>query len=294
MKKILAVDDTKNNLRILMELLDETYELLVATSAKRALEILEVEAVDLILLDIVMPDIDGFEFCAMLSANPKTKTLPIIFLSAKSDEESIERAYEIGGSDYITKPFRPRELQAKLKREFKLQEMQKELENMAFKDSLTSLYNRRYFRQKALEIFATAQQEGQMFAIFMIDIDRFKTINDSYGHLIGDKAIIYLAHHLKSLEHHEDTTARFGGEEFAILVLNTSKKELYRHAQNIRQSIESSSFIHFNDAPLYYTISIGVAQFDKHQDNSLDDLINRADQALYHAKEQGRNQVIMA
>ncbi len=143
-KTILAVDDTVANLDILIELLN-SYDIVDATSGEDALEIVEEENIDLILLDIMMPEMDGFEVCAKLKENPATKDIPIIFITAKTDEDSIEKAYELGGSDYVSKPFKPKELLARVKIQFELQNLQNELKLLASTDSMTKLYNRRLF-----------------------------------------------------------------------------------------------------------------------------------------------------
>jgi len=196
-KTILIVDDTVENLDILAELLVQ-YQVVDAISGEDALNILLNEQVDLILLDIIMPDMDGYEVCRRLKSNPDTKDIPIIFITAKTDEESIERAYEVGGADYVTKPSLPKELKARVKKELQIQDMMNELRILASTDSMTKLYNRRYFSKISNHILDLARRERSDLSIIMLDIDKFKNINDTYGHKVGDEVIIALANKLIS------------------------------------------------------------------------------------------------
>jgi len=180
-RTILVVDDTISNLDILIELLHD-YDVIDATNGKDALEIAEEEEIDLILLDIMMPDMDGYETCQKLKSNSTTKNIPIIFITAKSDEDSIEKAYEIGGIDYVTKPFKPKELLARVNRELQLQDLQKQLKLLASTDPMTTLYNRRFFTNIASHLLDLAKRDKKTISIVMIDIDKFKTVNDTYGH----------------------------------------------------------------------------------------------------------------
>ena len=191
-KTILIIDDTIINLNILEKLLVD-YDIIEATNGVDALAILEKESVDLILLDIIMPDMDGYEVCEKLRNNEKTKNIPIIFITAKSDEDSIEKAYDCGGSDYVTKPFKPKELIARVKMQLKIQKMEKELRLLSVIDPMTQLYNRRYFSGVSEYTISLANREKKELSIIMIDIDNFKNINDTYGHQVGDTVIISLA-----------------------------------------------------------------------------------------------------
>jgi len=208
-KTILIVDDTVANLDILGELLKK-YDVIDATNGEDALEILEDEKVDLILLDIMMPDMDGYEVCSRLKNNSNTKDIPIIFITAKTDEDSIEKAYEIGGIDYVTKPFRPKELLARVKRELQLQELQSELKLLASTDPMTKLYNRRYFTKMAEHTLDLVKREKKDLSIIMLDIDKFKNVNDTYGHQVGDDVIIELANTIRANQRNSDIVCRYG------------------------------------------------------------------------------------
>ncbi len=289
-KTILVVDDTISNLDILGELLKD-YDVIDATNGQEALEIIEREPVNLILLDIMMPNMDGFEVCKILQSNNETKDIPIIFLTAKTDEDSIEEAYDIGGSDYVTKPFKPRELLARVKRELKLQDLQEKLKLLASTDPMTKLYNRRYFTEVALHTVELSKRTKQDLSIIMLDIDKFKNVNDTYGHQVGDEVIISLANELLKLQRKSDIICRFGGEEFVILLPNIDSNGAFVVAEKIRQQIESLSIEIENSVSIKYTVSIGVSQINLETENNIESSLKRADDALYEAKENGRNKV---
>jgi len=289
-KTILLVDDTIANLDILMELLSG-YDIIDTVSGQEALDIVENEKVDLILLDIMMPDMDGYEVCQKLKANENSKDIPVIFITAKTDEESIEKAYNVGGSDYVTKPFRPKELLARVKRELQLKSYQEELKFLASTDPMTKLYNRRFFNELAKNILKSERRKGGELSLMILDIDKFKRINDTYGHQIGDDVIIFLADSLKNNQRESDVICRYGGEEFIILLPQTSLDNAMLVAETIRKDIEQSVISVGGKESFGITVSIGVSNVDVIHELSIDSATNRADKALYEAKELGRNKV---
>ncbi len=287
MQTILVVDDTNINIKILVELLGDKYDVVVAMDGKTALKIAKEEIPDLILLDIMMPIIDGFEVCKQLKENPKTKDIPIIFLTAKTDEDSIEKAYEIGGSDYVLKPFKPKELIARVKTQLELQCLIKNLEYISSHDTMTGILNRRKFFELAQTRFETKKEN--LFAI-MIDIDKFKNINDKYGHHVGDIVIKTIVSNIQNMLAKDNLFARLGGEEFAIICNCESQEKLFTFLEEIRNSIKQLSLDIENNI-INFTISIGVTAYN----NSLltiDDLLKEADNMLYQAKETGRDKTI--
>jgi diguanylate cyclase (GGDEF)-like protein len=295
-KTILVVDDTVTNLDILADLL-HNYDVIDALSGKDALQIVNEEEIDLILLDIMMPEMDGYEVCKKLKENPKTKKIPIIFITAITDESNLEYAYDLGASDYITKPFKPKELLAKVKRELHIQELihslevsKKELELLAATDPLTKLYNRRYFTESSNQIFNLCKRSKEEISVIIMDIDNFKSINDTYGHNIGDDVIIDIANKLVQNQRKSDVACRFGGEEFVLLLPNTKKESAFIIAEKIRKNVESS-IIHLQNDTLQYTISIGVADVHFKDELNIEKALKRADEALYIAKNNGKNQV---
>ncbi len=291
--RILVVDDEKINLNILIGLLGDKYEVLVALNAKKALATLEKKEVNLILLDIVMPGMDGFEACHILKNQAHTQEIPIIFITVESDEKTIEEAYGIGGIDFITKPFKPKELLAKVKRELKLQEMQKELQLLAATDPMTKLYNRRYFTSASAHIFDLAKRHKNSVSLIMLDIDKFKSINDTYGHKTGDDVIVNLANILRKQQRKSDIICRFGGEEFLILLPNTTIKNAKIVAEKIRTNVKKASIYLNEEKSIQYSVSLGVSEVDAQNEPNIEEAIKRADSALYEAKESGRNRTCL-
>lgn len=281
---ILVVDDTKENIHILLSLLQD-YDLIVALNGNKALQMVEKNDIDIILLDIMMPNMNGYEVCNILKSNLQTKHIPILFITAKTDEESIEKAYDVGGIDYVTKPFKPKELLARVKTQLENQRLIKELEFLASRDTMTGIYNRRKFFELGEKLFNEAN--NNLF-ITMIDIDNFKHINDSYGHPCGDIVIKSVSQNISNHLAPDTIFARLGGEEFAILCEADSIDEVQNKIEQIRDAIENLEE-NYEDTIIKFTISNGIAQ--KHSGDSLDSLLKRADEALYEAKDTGRNKV---
>ena len=287
-KNILIVDDTETNIDILLDLLGDMYEIVVATDGITALEILEEEHIDLILLDIMMPEMDGYEVCKRVREQHHTRDLPIIFITARSDEESIEKAYKIGGNDYVTKPFKTLELLARIKTQLQLKELIENLERIASYDEMTGIYNRRKFFEIAVAMFKNSTEN--LYAI-MIDIDKFKNVNDTYGHPVGDKVIkavtAIIAEHLCT----DAVLGRVGGEEFAILCYPDDEIMVNKTMEEIRQKVEELEIFTDDNKIVKCTISEGVVAATQ-EIKTLDALLKHADDALYEAKGTGRNRVI--
>ncbi len=291
-RNILIVDDSESNIDILMELLGDMYELYAATDGETALEILEEEPIDLVLLDILMPGMDGYEVCKRIRSNPKIKDIPVIFITAMDDEGSIEKAFEVGGNDYITKPFKPGEVLARVKMQLQLRAYQEELKRLASTDPLTGLYNRRHFSDVGKDMLEVAKRYGRKLSLIILDIDRFKRINDEYGHDAGDEVIKALADLMKNSVRSSDIVCRFGGEEFVILMPEISLEEAMSFAERLRKDVERVRVKLGDGGELHFTISIGVTEVNVSSENNLEPAIKRADNALYEAKRGGRNRVV--
>ena len=292
-KTILIVDDTVENLDILGELLNK-YDVIDAINGKDALEIVKDEQIDLILLDIMMPEMDGFEVCKILQSNIETKDIPIIFITAKTDEDSIEKAYDMGGLDYVTKPFKPKELLARVKTQLKVQNLQNELKLLASTDSMTKLYNRRYFTKISEYTLKLSKRENHNVSIIMLDIDKFKNVNDTYGHQVGDDVIIMLANKLMEHQRKSDIVCRYGGEEFVVLLPNTSIEGANSVAKKIREDVEQLTIKLDSKKELNFTISLGISQVDMKNDINIESALKSADDALYEAKNSGRNKICIS
>lgn len=285
-KTILIVDDTESNIDMLLAILKE-YDTIVATNGEDALKILEEERVDLVLLDILMPGIDGFEVCRRIKQNSEWNKIPVVFITAKSDEDTIEEAYAIGGIDYVTKPFKPRELRARVKTHLEFQSMVQHLDFIASYDMLTGILNRRKFFTISQELFDT---HDNVCAV-MIDIDRFKHINDRYGHHSGDVVLKIISENIAQNLPDGAIFGRLGGEEFTILMINRDEESIMELVEVIRNAVEKSEIIVENNTQVHCTISSGVAIKDDTV-KTLDILLQKADKAMYEAKEKGRNRSI--
>ncbi|RLA70736.1 MAG: diguanylate cyclase response regulator [Epsilonproteobacteria bacterium] len=283
---ILIVDDTPTNIEILVDLLGD-YNIAVSLDGQGAIDISKNSSIDLILLDIMMPELDGFEVCKQLKLDPKTKDIPIIFITAKTDEESIENAYNAGGVDYVTKPFKPREVCARVKVHMEHSEHMKRLDYLASYDAMTDVYNRRKFFELGEDIFKHTK-ENELFAV-ILDIDHFKRVNDNYGHPAGDMVIREIAQVVYNILDDNMIFGRIGGEEFAIL-LHTTKDAAIKITEACRKAVEELSIM-YNSINLHCTMSTGMACKSKEVD-TLDLLLAKADEALYEAKDNGRNQLI--
>jgi diguanylate cyclase (GGDEF)-like protein len=295
---ILVVDDTKSDMEILLTHLGEEYNVIPALSGKKAMAIAEKEQIDLILLDIMMPEMDGYEVCTLLKENGATRDIPVIFLTTQTDEDAIEKAYDTGGIDYVTKPFRPKELLARIRRELQLHHLIKELETskeelriLATTDPMTRLYNRRSFADISTNLLGLAKREAQSMSVLMIDIDGLKNINDVHGYGIGDIVIISVADKLRYMSRRGDVVCRYGGEEFVLLLVNTRIDGACTLGEKIRRQIEES-VVKAESGKLHFTISIGATEVNIQAEKNLEPALKRADTALYRAKEGGRNRLV--
>jgi len=286
--KLLAVDDNESNLDILLRLLQD-YDVIVALDGKSALDLLHYETPDVILLDIIMPGMDGYEVCARIKSNPRWRDIPVLFITAKTDETSLVRAYDVGGCDYVTKPFRSSELLARVRTQLEYRRAMEQLRHVAITDDLTGIYNRRAFFEAALRAFQRARERGTALGVLMLDLDHFKGINDRYGHGMGDQALRRFAETVRGLLLPKHVFGRLGGEEFALLAPGSNEAESIALAERICQAVSAVRF----DPPaedLRMTVSIGVAQIEDGAAD-LDALLREADDLLFQAKHDGRNRV---
>ena len=288
-KTILVVDDTESNLDMVLAILQD-YDLIPSTSGEDALELLKEEKVDLVLLDILMPGLDGYDVCKRIKSAPETQDIPVIFITAKTNEQSIEKAYELGGADYVTKPFKPKELLARVKVQLKLQDVIRELDFLANHDTMTGLLNRRKFFEIGDALF---QKSADDLYALMVDIDHFKAINDSHGHHIGDVALKKVTAVISEILPSDSVFGRMGGEEFAALFTCQTNDQAKEIASDIRQAVEQTKIPLGcdDDAFISCTISIGIT-CKQPAFTTLDSLLRKADAALYEAKEGGRNRSV--
>jgi len=283
---VLIVDDSPTNLKILASCIKNLYQLKVAINGEQCIEIAKQHPQpDLILLDVVMPKMNGYEVCEKLKSMPETASIPVIFVTGLQGEKDEEKGLSLGAVDYITKPVRPAIVVARVKTHLTMKLQQDKLNKMAFHDQLTGLYNRHYLMDVAHKKVARAQRHNYTLWVLMIDIDHFKVINDNHGHAVGDLVLKAVAKALVLDNRDEDLAARFGGEEFVVVFDPCEDDDAYNKAVRILDAIEA-----LNPDGIHVTVSIGMTKITK-QDNNFENLLKRADDALYKAKENGRNRV---
>jgi len=298
---ILIVDDVEDNVEILEDLLTfDGHNVQSVRSGEAALKRVRESRPDLILLDILMPGMDGFEVCTRLKADESTKDIPVVFVSSMGDIEYKVKGFKVGGVDYINKPFHHAEILVRvnthitmLRLRRHLEEKNAELERLANTDYLTNLYNRRRFFQAAEDEFAGAIRSRNPISITLMDLDFFKRINDTYGHMIGDQILIHIAKIIRMHCRVSDVAARYGGEEFIILHPSIDRQNAFQVAERIRKGVEAKPY-KFEEDEINVTISAGVVDTQIRSDvKRIDDILGLADKALYHAKDAGRNQVVV-
>ncbi len=291
---VLIVDDMAANIAILSDLLKDDYRIKVAKNGEKALEIAKsADKPDLILLDIEMPGMDGYEVCRELKNGPWTNNIPVIFVTAKTDVKDEEYGLNLGAVDYISKPFHPTIVKIRVKNHLALKLKSDLLEELSMFDGLTHIPNRRFFDEVFEKKYKETMRDEKSFSILMIDVDFFKNYNDHYGHGKGDECLIKIASALKnSLKRPTDVVARYGGEEFVVLLKDIDESGTKQVAQSLLESVRALSIPHaYSAAAEYVTISIGIAMKRPREKNSKNELLKHADDALYRAKEEGRDRI---
>jgi len=286
---ILIVDDEKSNIEMLINLfksVKSNYNIIPVLSGEKALKAVQKREVDLILLDIMMPQMDGYEVCKILKSQTSTQEIPILFITSSSDDDSIIKAYNLGASDYVTKPFRAVELLARVQLNLRLQETIKKLEYFAYYDELTNIYNRRKFFELASKKFEAPK--ANLYGV-MIDIDRFKGVNDLYGHAVGDEMIKAIVRSIQEGLSQEMIFGRIGGEEFAIVF--DVEGDVVALVESLRSRVAQTKIRIDANTLLSCTISSGIAKQSEDM-SRLDHLLQKADKALYEAKKSGRDKTV--
>ncbi len=289
---ILVVDDMTTTLLLIHDLLKDTYEVKIAKSGTKALEILESpNDIDLILLDIEMPDINGYDVCKRIKNNETIKNIPIIFITGRTSQEDEEYGLNLGAIDYITKPFNKAIVKLRIKNYLNLKIKNDMLEKLSMYDGLTNIRNRRFFDETFEKTFNEIKRDKKSLAVLMIDIDFFKPYNDNYGHGQGDETLRKVAKALeKTIKRASDFVARYGGEEFVILLKDINKDGVEAVANNLLNAVRELKITHeFSKIENYVTISIGASFYNSNSDITKLELLLKADETLYNVKNSGRN-----
>jgi len=318
---ILIVDDAATNIQVLGNILDrENYEIAVSTDGVQALKMIDEISPDLILLDVMMPRMDGFEVCRKLKESSRTRDIPVIFLTARTETDDIVTGLRMGAVDYVTKPFSSYELLARvgthvelkrcrdyiinsnrsLREEIETRERlmnenkrlmeelvryNRMLENLAVRDSLTGLYNHKNIMERLEDEVNESARYGHPLSVIMFDLDHFKDINDRFGHLVGDEILVRVSSAISSRIRKVDIAGRYGGEEFLVILPHTALNGAFYMADSIRSMIGD---ITWSIDGLSVTISGGVAE---NSGNRAREFVDRADSLLYSAKKNGRNRI---
>lgn len=290
--RLLIVDDDPTQLRFYLQGLNDVYHCQFASSASETVTFArQFPQPDLIILDVVLPNVNGFEICQILKEDQLTSHIPVIFVSGQDDVESKLKGFEQGCVDYISKPVLLPEMQARISTHIKLKQQTILLESLAYTDPLTQVSNRRKYNETLQREWARSIRYGQPIAMLLMDIDYFKQFNDFYGHGVGDDCLIKISSHLKDLVNRPgDLFARIGGEEFVILLTDCGIEGALSKADEILRTVSMLNIANQGAPKLdRVTMSIGVAlTIPQHQDEPLA-LFQAADEALYEAKHSGRN-----
>jgi len=291
---LLVIDDSELNILALTRILETDYSVVVARSGNEGVETAKEVAPDVIILDIIMPDIDGYETIKILKKNVSTRKIPVIFITAMTKSEDEEKGLALGAADYITKPFSKEIVKLRVQNQVRMLDYISTIEQLSRIDQLTGLHNRRSFHERLTSEWKLAVRESTTISVLIMDVDHFKHCNDTYGHLLGDTILQKVAKELsKSARRPTDFVARWGGEEFIMLLPKTESENALMVAEFIRKNVEDM-VVTFNDGrQTSVTISIGVNSNTPTVECAVYEFLHYADKALYAAKSNGRNMVVV-
>jgi two-component system, cell cycle response regulator len=298
--RILVVDDSRDNVEIIATRLRfRGYTIEEASRGADALKQVYDNPPDLILLDVMLPDLDGYEISRRIKNDETLPFIPIILVTARDSTQDKVAGLDAGADDYLTKPINFPELEARVRSMMRIKRLQDELEvknrelaQLSISDGLTGLFNHRHMQELLEEEFERANRTGDPLAVAMLDLDRFKSVNDSYGHQVGDHVLQAMSEILRNTAREIDRLGRYGGEEFIVILPETGIDEAAVFAERVREAVEAHPFAKEMRDPIQLTVSAGVAEYPHAAVANPHELVKRADQALYSAKTSGRNRVI--
>jgi len=289
--RLLVVDDQPINIQALYQAFAADHQVFMATTGEQALALCASHQPDLVLLDVVMPDMDGFEVCQRLKADAATRDIPVIFVTAHTDEAAETRGLDLGAVDFISKPINPKIVRARVRTQLTLKSQADLLRHWVYVDGLTGVHNRRYFDERLAAEWGRAVRVGSPLSVVLLDVDCFKRYNDRHGHQAGDDALRRVAATLRTgLKRPGDLVARYGGEEFACLLPNTELPGALALAGRLGEQVHALQIDHGDSlaAPVV-TVSVGVCSKPEGTAGTAAALVRAADAQLYLAKSHGRN-----
>ncbi len=297
--RILVVDDNVDNVEIIATRLRyHGYEVQEASQGEEALTLVSQSPPDLILLDVMLPGVDGYEVSRRIRGNPEMPYIPIILVTARDSTQDKVTGLDAGADDYLTKPINLPELEARVRSMLRIKRLQDELEEknralerLSVSDGLTGLYNHRHIHGLLHEEFERVKRTGDLLTVAMFDLDHFKSVNDTYGHQAGDRVLQEVAGILRENAREMDRFGRYGGEEFLVVLPETGIDDGAVFVERVRRDVARRPFEVGRSEPLHLTVSAGVACCG-HDTDTPDALVRRADEALYAAKAAGRDRVV--
>jgi len=297
--RVVVIDDDPSILRLLSQILTTSgMNVTSCMSGMEGVEVLETREWDLCLLDRGLPDLDGLEICRRIKAEPRFDARRVIIVSGYESIDARVQALDLGADDYITKPFHPTELLARVNASRRVVEMQQELvamahqlEQLSSRDGLTGIFNRSHFATTLEAAFSHAHRYHRPLSIALIDVDRFKDLNDSFGHPAGDVVLAEVADRFSRSIRRSDYLARYGGEEFVVLLPETDLDEAVKFGEKLRAVVDGAPIPVGEGLEVHATVSVGTASYTHTQFGSPSEMVVAADQALYRAKRNGRNRV---
>lgn len=290
--RLLVVDDQPINIQVMHQIFGSQCQVFMATSGQQALNFCLSTPPDIVLLDVVMPGMDGFEVCQALKSHPETSDIPVIFVTAHTDAQQETRGLELGAVDFISKPVNPAVVRARVRTQLTLKCQSDLMRKLVFLDGLTGVFNRRYLDQQLSIELARAVRNQAPLALIMLDVDYFKRFNDCYGHQSGDDCLRTVATSVReSLRRPADLVARYGGEEFACLLPDTPFDSAMAIAASLERNVRGKHIAHIDSDFQVVTVSLGVTATGGESALSVAELLEAADQQLYQAKKTGRGRV---